>query len=307
MSESSRRHFMANTMAAGVAALSAVPERAVSQVRNTGRRMKFTVDIGAAGTNGTAEETIQYCKDLEIEGVSVPWPRVPGYREKGYVDPDRLKALRAQIEEAGLTLSAMVLTLPATAVSGTAEGEAQIDNARRSLKSMAAAKVDTLVTFVPVNLQTPWEQVVGVFRKLVPEAERSGVRLATHTGAKGLATYERLGRLIHDVPSANNGLCYCTGNMWHDSHEKMYDIPSQISSKIFFLHVRSVRSETGEKEYFFDQGDIDFPRLVAAFKKFGYSSWVQSEHMPMMHSGRSGAMDLTAAWALGYMKALLSV
>jgi D-mannonate dehydratase len=298
---------MTSTMAAGAAALTGFPERVVSQVRNTGRRMKFTVDIGAVGTNGTPEETIQYCKDLEIEGVSVPWPRVPGYQEKGYIDPDRVKALKAQIEEAGLTLSAMVLTLPETAVSGTADGEAAIENARRSLKAMAAAKVDTLVTFVPVNLQTPWEQVVGVFHKLVPEAERSGVRLATHTGAKGLATYERLFQLIHDVPSANVGFTYCTGNMWHDSHEKMYDIPREISSKIFFVHVRSVRSETGEKEYFFDQGDIDFPRVVAAFKKFGYSSWVRSEHMPMMHSGRPGAMDLTAAWALGYMKALISV
>jgi D-mannonate dehydratase len=310
MSKSSRRGFVTSTMAAGVAAFSAAPEHVLAgnlnpvyQVRGKEKPMKFAVEMGTIG-GGTPEDAIQYCKDLEIEGISVPWGRVPGFREKGYVEADRLKALRAQIEEAGLTLPAMVTSVPATAVGSGAEADARFEDIRRNLKSMAAAKVDTLVTFVPASQKTPWEQVVGLYRRLLQEAEPCGVRIATHTSG-GLRTYAALNRLMQDVPSANNGLCYCTGNIWHGEGEKMYDIPRQLSSKIFFMHIRNVRTGLGEKEFYFDQGDIDFPRLVGVLKKIGHRGYLRSEHLPTDHYGQPRASDVSTAWAVGYMKALL--
>lgn len=44
--------------------------------------------MGTIG-DGSAEAAIWYCQDLEIEGISVGWGRVPGFKEKGYLRMQR--------------------------------------------------------------------------------------------------------------------------------------------------------------------------------------------------------------------------
>jgi sugar phosphate isomerase/epimerase len=61
----------------------------------------------------------------------------------------------------------------------------------------------------------------------------------------------------------------------------------------------------GEKEFWFDEGDIDFSRLVGTLKKIGYRGYLRSEHLPTDHYGQPRASDVSTAWAAGYMKALL--
>ncbi len=307
MRKSSRRGFVTSTVAAGAAALTAVPRPglaagASAAVQGGGRqRLKFVVEVGNIG-GGTLEEAIAYAKDLQIEAISVPWQRVPGYSETGALDAERLKTIRAQIEQAGFLFHSMQASIPRGVTAGGAEAEKQFGLVRQNVQAMAAAKVDLLMGFVPVPRNAQWDQVSTLYRRLIKEIEPSGVRLATHTLGV-LASYATLTRLMQEVPSPSNGICFCTGNVWHLEHEKIYDIPPQLASKFYFVHVRNVKTGEGEKEYWFDQGDINMPKMLAALRKVGYSGYIRSEHLPTDRYNQPRPSDVGTAWAQGYMRA----
>jgi sugar phosphate isomerase/epimerase len=265
--------------------------------------MKLAVELGTIG-DGSPEDAIQYCQDLEIEGISVPWRRVPGFEEKGYVEADRLSALRAKIEDGGIAFSAMVAWVPPAVTAGDAEAEALFDGLQRSMESMAAVGADTLVVFPPVRKEMPWEQVVGFYRKFVELAEGCSIRIATHTHGV-LNTYETLTRLMQDAPSAYNGLCFCTGNIWHGDGEEIYDVTRQLADKIFFVHIRNVKTGMGEKEFWLDRGDVDIPKVMQVLKEIGYRGYLRSEHLPTDRYGQPRASDVSSAWATGYLRALM--
>jgi sugar phosphate isomerase/epimerase len=60
----------------------------------------------------------------------------------------------------------------------------------------------------------------------------------------------------------------------------------------------------GEKEFWFDEGDIDVPKLLGALKKAGYRGYWRSEHLPTDHYNQPRSSDVGTAWAQGYMRAL---
>jgi hypothetical protein len=43
--------------------------------------MKLAVDMGTIG-DGSVQAVTRYCQDLQIEGISVGWTMVPGYKDK---------------------------------------------------------------------------------------------------------------------------------------------------------------------------------------------------------------------------------
>ena len=66
--------------------------------------MRLAVEVGTVA-DGTLKGAIQYCKDLEVDRLGVGFTHVPGFEEKGYVELDALKAVRAEIEDAGMSFS----------------------------------------------------------------------------------------------------------------------------------------------------------------------------------------------------------
>jgi sugar phosphate isomerase/epimerase len=270
--------------------------------------VKLAVEVGNIG-DGSVEATIRYCKGLSIEGIGVPWATVPGFGEKGYITAEPVKAIRAQIEDAGLEFAGMVGWVQPAVTNGDAEGEAMVDNLRRSLDAMGAVGSDTLVAFPPVRPETPWDQVVAFYRKFAAAAEQNGVRIATHT--HGVLNNEAiLTRLMNDAPSPSNGICFCTGNIWHGDGAGMYDVTRRLADKIFFVHIRNVKTGQGEKEYWLHEGDVDLPRFMQVLKDIGYDGFLRSEHLPTDQyrtfvPTMSGVSDVGAAWAAGYLRPLM--
>jgi D-mannonate dehydratase len=308
MARSSRRRFVTSTIAAGAAAFGAVPGQVLASRSNAGfqgrgkEKMRFVVEAGNIG-GGSLEEAIQYAKDLGIPAMSVPWVRVPGFKEKGVVDADRLKAIRVQVEQAGLVFHSMMASIPREVLAGGAEADAQFAALRQSFQAMAAARVDLLSAFAPARKDVPWEQLVGFYRRLMKELEPNGVRFASHSGG-AFVTYATMSRLLQEVPSPNNGFCFCTGNVWHGEGERIYDIPPQLAARFFYVHMRNVKTGQGEKEYWFDEGDIDVPKMIGALGKVGYRGYIRSEHLPTDHYGQPRESDVGTAWAQGYMRAV---
>lgn len=304
MRKSSRRGFVTNTVAAGAAAFAAVPGQswAAAPQGAAGEKLKFVVEVGNIGT-GSVEEAILYAKDLGIPAISVPWVRVPGFQEAGSLDAGRLKAVRAQVEQAGLMFHSMQGSIPRGTLAGGAEAETQFDAVRRSFEAMAEAKVDLLMAFAPASRNAQWEQIVEFYGRLMKEVEPHGIRVASHSGGS-IRSYAALSRLIEAVPSPNNGICFCTGNVWHDEFENIYNIPPELARRFFFVHIRNVKTGEGEKEYWFDEGDIDIPRMMAALRDVGYRGYIRSEHLPTDRYGKPPESDVGTAWAQGYMRAV---
>lgn len=308
MNKPSRRQFVTTSIAAGAAAFGAVPGQVLAANSDSaiqGRakeKLNFVVEAGNIG-GGSLEEAIQYAKDLGIPAMSVPWVRVPGFQEQGFVDADRLKAIRAELEQAGLVFHSMMASIPREVLAGGAEAEARFASLRRSFQAMAAARVDLLSAFAPARKDVPWDQLVAFYRRLMKELEPNGVRFASHSGGLFI-TYATMSRLLQEVPSPNNGFCFCTGNVWHGEGEKIYDIPPQLASRFFYVHMRNVKTGQGEKEFWFDEGDIDVPKLMGALRKVGYRGYIRSEHLPTDHYGQPRESDVGTAWAQGYMRAV---
>ena len=155
----------------------------------------------------------------------------------------------------------------------------------------------------PLRKDVPWEQLVAFYRRLMKELEPNGIRFASHSGGL-LVSYAMMSRLLKEVPSPNNGFCFCTGNVWHAEGERIYDIPPQLAGRFFYVHMRNVKTGQGEKEYWFDEGDIDIPRMMGALRKVGYRGYIRSEHLPTDHYGQPRESDVGTAWAQGYMRAI---
>jgi D-mannonate dehydratase len=208
-----------------------------------------------------------------------------------------------QLEDAGLAFSAMPGSLPLCITGDGAEATKMLDNVRRSMESMAAVNTK-IITFPPLNGNTPWTQIVAFYGKLTEQAEKYGLKLATQTHGF-FRTYDTISRLLKDVPSASNGFTFCTGNMWHGEGEKIYDLTRQLKDRIFFMHIRNVKTGLGEKEFWLDEGDIDYPKFMKVLKEINYRYDLRSEHLPTDHYGQPMASDLSSAWSLGYLKALI--
>ena len=217
--------------------------------------MKLSVYAGSVA-DGTLQGTIQYCKDLEIERLVAPLDPlsygdlIPGYKQQGYLDLKNLTAVKQQIEDAGLSFSVMQLW-PFVRV-GVPETEARLENVGRTMEAMGQAGADVLVDFVgldpslqSLDPEAQWEHLVDHYRKLMAHADRAGVKIALHSGGS-LGTSQAIERLMQDVPSPNNGLCFCTGNSWRYEGEGIYDMIRRMGDKIFHVHLRNVQIVPGD-------------------------------------------------------------
>ena len=132
--------------------------------------------------------------------------------------------------------------------------------------------------------------------------------IAVHTVARPeqnmLWNHEAVERLMRDVPSRCNGVCLCVGNYWLSEGEGIYDAIRRLGEKVFFVHVRSTKQGLGETPFWFDSGGPDYRRIIQALKDIDYRGDLRPEHMPRVTG--ENRLDIGTAWAIGYIKALLS-
>jgi D-mannonate dehydratase len=269
--------------------------------------MRLAVSVGTIG-DGTLQAAIQYCKDLELSRLVVPFRRVPGFEENGYLDLDSLKNMKAEIEDAGLSFSVMVHRIASPMLTGAAEGEAQFGGLCKSMEVMGEIGADIFMIFARLGApeDPQWGPVVDFYRKLVGQGENCGVKIALHSGFRDWSS-GAIDRIMRDAPSPSNGLCLCMGNVWLHEGERMYDVVRRLGEKVFFVHLRSTKHGLGETPFWFDSGEPDFQKTIQALRDIDYRGDMRPEHMPTDHYGEPGASDIGTAWAVGYMKALLQL
>jgi len=163
-----------------------------------------------------------------------------------------------------------------------------------------------------------WERIAYFLERVVPVAERAGVKLACHHDdppvptlrgeTRVLGSLEGIERYLDLVPSPAHGLTFCQGTvaeMGVDVIEAIRRFGSQ--NKIHHVHFRNVKGALPHfEESFIDDGKVDMLEALRAYKEVGYTGTIMPDHTPQVVGDTPwGARG--RAYALGYMRALMKV
>ena len=164
-----------------------------------------------------------------------------------------------------------------------------------------------------------WENLKYFLERVIPVAEKAGVKLAMHPDDPPLSPIRGMGRIMRSldnyqrlidlIPSEVNGVTLCQGNFTLMTD----DLPAAIrhfgeQGKIFFVHFRDVRG-TPENfvETFHDEGKTDMLACLEAYREIGFEGVLRPDHVPTMEGDdntRPGYSSIGRLFAIGYIKGL---
>ncbi len=164
-----------------------------------------------------------------------------------------------------------------------------------------------------------WDSLDYFLKRVIPVAEKAGVKLAMHPDDPPLSPIRGVGRIMRSVdnfqrlldmyPSPVNGIALCQGNFTLMTD----DLPGTIrhfgrQGKIFFAHFRDVRG-TPEKfeETFHDEGKTDMLACMQAYKDIGFEGVLRPDHVPTMEGDSNdnpAYSSIGRLFAIGYIKGL---
>ena len=179
-----------------------------------------------------------------------------------------------------------------------------------------------LAAYKEVDAERLWENLAYFLERVVPEAERAGVRMAIHPDDPpwsifGLPRIITSGaafeRFIDLVDSPSNGVTFCTGSLGADPKNDLPAIARKIGGRgrIHFAHCRNV-AITGERRFHEAPhpsrfGDVPMRDVLAALRDVGFTGPMRPDHGRMiwgehgrpgygLHDRALGAMYLQGLW-----------
>ena len=102
--------------------------------------------------------------------------------------------------------------------------------------------------------------------KVVPVAERVGIRLAIHPDdppwdlfglPRVVGNATDITRLLNSFPSEANGIALCAGTYGACVNNNVPLMAKEFSDRIYFAHLRSVQHDSGDPKSFFEDGHLD--------------------------------------------------
>lgn len=300
----------------------------------------------ALTTNGWNDEDLMFAQQLGATQVMAeavlpdgdsPW------------DERALAALRNRVEKAGLGLAGMDrLPLPLDrTVLGETGRDGEIEAVCRFIEAAGAAAVPLVcyewapscrepaprrpagrggawvdcvapadVEAAPAASAQTWEHLGYFLERVLPVAERAGVRLAYRAGdglaplagdAAALHTVEDLARLMDTAPSPCHGLDFRPSALAVAPGADAADAARSFASagRVFLVTADNLsRLAATVTEAFLDEGEIDLLEVLEVCRECGYAGPLRPGRQPAMGPDTEGGHK-GQALAAGYLRALL--
>lgn len=171
----------------------------------------------------------------------------------------------------------------------------------------------------PISEEELWENLAYFLRRVLPVAEKAGVKLAMHPDDPPLSpirgvsrimrSVENYQRLIDLVPSPMNGITMCQGNFTLMTD----DLPQVIrhfgrQNKLFFVHFRDVRGTPESfEETWHDEGKTDMLACMRAYRETNFDGVLRPDHVPTVEGDsntNAGYSAFGRLYAIGYIRGL---
>jgi mannonate dehydratase len=179
-----------------------------------------------------------------------------------------------------------------------------------------------LTAYANVDAEQLWENLAHFLERVVPEADRAGVRMAIHPDdppwpifglPRVVTSGAALERLVDLVDSPANGVTFCTGSLGANPDNDLPAIAERLGrrGRIHFAHCRNV-AITGPKQFHEVAhpgrfGDVPMRAVLAALRSVGFDGPMRPDHGRMiwnergrpgygLHDRALGAMYLQGLW-----------
>jgi len=176
---------------------------------------------------------------------------------------------------------------------------------------------DDLTTQPPIDEEALWTNLDYFLRKVLPVAERAGVKLSMHPDDPPLSPIRGVGRIMRSidnyhrlvelVPSPMNTITMCQGNFTLMTD----DLPREIrkfGKKISFIHFRDVRGVPAKfEETWHDAGKTDMLACMKAYRDIGFDGVLRPDHVPTVEgdsNANAGYSAFGRLYAIGYIRGL---
>jgi mannonate dehydratase len=169
----------------------------------------------------------------------------------------------------------------------------------------------------PISEEELWVNLEYFLKKVLPVAEKAGVKLSMHPDDPPLSPIRGIGRIMRSidnfqrlvelVPSPMNTITLCQGNFTLMTD----DLPAAIrkfGKKISFVHFRDVRGVPERfEETWHDAGKTDMLACMRAYKDIGFEGVLRPDHVPTVEGDsneNAGYSAFGRLYAIGYIRGL---